>query len=83
MIVTTSELARDSERVLDRVIQSGEVVEVQRNGKTVAEIHPKVGVSREEVLRILAHISWSEADSRELKAAMDAASEVVGYAGRD
>ena len=83
MIITTSELARDSERVLDRVIQSGEVVEVQRNGKTVAEIRPKVGVSREEVLRILARISWSEADSRELKAAIDVASEVVGYAGRD
>jgi len=83
MIVTTSELARDSERVLDRVIQSGEVVEIQRNGKTVAEIHPKVGASREELLRILARINWSEADSRELKAAMDAASEVVGYAGRD
>jgi len=83
MIVTTSELARDSERVLDRVIQSGEVVEIQRNGKTIAEIHPKVGASREELLRILARINWSEADSRELKAAMDAASEVVGYAGRD
>ena len=83
MIVTTLELARDSELVLDRVIQSGEVVEVQRDGKTIAEIHPKVGASREEILRILAQIGWSEADSRELKAAMDAASEVVGYAGRD
>jgi len=38
MIVTTLELARDSELVLDRVIQSGEVVEVQRDGETIAEI---------------------------------------------
>ena len=83
MIVTATELARDSERVLDRVIRNGEVVEVQRNGRTVAEIHPKVGVSTEEALRILARICWTEAESQELKQAMDAASEVVGYAGRD
>src|SRR6185436_18648934 len=69
MIVTAKELARDSERVLDRVIRNGEVVEVQRNGRTVAEIPPKVAVSREEVSRILAHICWTEAESQELKQA--------------
>jgi hypothetical protein len=83
MIVTAAELARDSERVLDRVIQSGETAEVQRNGTTVAEIRPKSGVSRQEVLRILNQISWTEAESQELKQAMEQASHVVGYAGRD
>jgi antitoxin (DNA-binding transcriptional repressor) of toxin-antitoxin stability system len=83
MRVTTTELANDSQRVLDRVIQEGEVVEVQRQGRTVAEIRPKVGASREELLRILEHIHWTETESRELKRAMDAVSEVFGYAGRD
>lgn len=83
MTVTAAELARDSERILDRVIHSGEVVGIQQNGRTVAEIRPKPGASREELLRILSRICWNEAESEELKHAMDAASEVVGYAGRD
>ncbi|MBI4663718.1 MAG: hypothetical protein HY735_33370, partial [Verrucomicrobia bacterium] len=83
MIVTATELARDSERVLDRVVQSGEIAEVQRDGRTVAEIHPKVGASREDLLRVLGRIRWTETESRELKRAIDAASNVIGYAGRD
>ena len=83
MIVTATELANDSQKVLDRVIEGGEVVEIQRQGKTVAEIHPKVGTSRQEVERILQRIHWTEAESRELRQAMDAASEVLGYAGGD
>lgn len=71
MIVTATELAHDSERVLDQVIQRGEIAQIQRNGKTVAEIHPKVGVSREEALRILGPIRWTEAESQELKHAMN------------
>ena len=83
MIVTAAELANDSERVLDRVIQGGEVVEVQRHGRTVAEIRPRVGASRSELLRLLRGRGFSPADSRQLQQAMDAASEVIGYAGRD
>ena len=83
MIVTATELAHDSERVLDRVIQNGETVEVQQNGRTVAEIRPKVGVSREEALRVLSHVRWTEAESQELKRALETASDIVGYAGRD
>ena len=83
MIVTATELANDSEKVLNRVIRNGEVVEIQRDGKTVAEIRARAGVSREELLRILEHIRWSEAESQELKQAMDASSDVFGYAGRD
>jgi antitoxin (DNA-binding transcriptional repressor) of toxin-antitoxin stability system len=83
MIVTAAELAEDSERVLDRVIQSGEIVEVQRNGRTIAEIHPKGHGTREDLVRILNQTDWTPAESQELKRAMDAASHTVGYAGCD
>jgi antitoxin (DNA-binding transcriptional repressor) of toxin-antitoxin stability system len=83
MIVTATELANDSQKVLDRVIRDGETVEIQRQGRTVAEIRPKVGTSRQELLRVLGQIHWTEAESRELRQAMDTASEVLGYAGGD
>ena len=83
VIVTAVELANDANGVLNRVIQGGETIQVQRQGKTVAQITPAVGVSRDELLRALRKIRWTEAESRELKQAMDAASEVFGYAGRD
>jgi antitoxin (DNA-binding transcriptional repressor) of toxin-antitoxin stability system len=83
MIVTAAELARNSERVLDRVVQGGETIQIQRDGKTVAEMSPAVGVSRDELLHALRQIRWAEDESQELKRAMDAASEVFGYAGRD
>lgn len=80
MIVTATELANDSESVLERVTRGGETIQIQRNGKTVAEITPAVGVSREELLRALQQIHWTEAESLELKRAMDGASQVFGYA---
>jgi len=83
MTVTTTELAKHSKRVIDQVINHGEVVEVRQCGRSVAEIRPKVGTTRQELLRILGRIRWTDAESRELKQAMDAASAVVGYAGRD
>jgi prevent-host-death family protein len=83
MIVTATELANNSKSILDRVIHGGEVVEVRRHGRPVAEIRPKVGATREELLRILEQIHWTEAESRELKRATDAVSEVVSYAGHD
>lgn len=83
MKVTATKLANDSKSVLDRVIQRGEEAEIQRHGKTVAHVRRKVGVSREELLRKLAKIDFTENETRELKRAMDAASEVWGYAGRD
>jgi len=42
-----------------------------------------VGVSREELASILGEIHWTEAESRELHKAIDAATEICGYAGRD
>ena len=64
MIVTATILASDSESVLDRVTQGGEVVEVQRHGRIVAEIRPRVGASRSELLRLLRGRGFSQADSR-------------------
>jgi antitoxin (DNA-binding transcriptional repressor) of toxin-antitoxin stability system len=83
MIVTATELANESKNILDRVIHSGEIVEVQRHGRTVALIQPRVGANRAELLRLLRGRGLSESDSTELKAAADAVSEVIGYAGGD
>ena len=83
MKVTATELANDSKSVLDRVVQRGEPAEVQRHGKSVVQIRRKVGVDRQELVRILNKIRFSKQDSNELKQAMDAASDVFGYAGRD
>jgi prevent-host-death family protein len=78
MIVTAPELANESKSILDRVVQGGEVVEVQRHGKTVAVIQPRVGATRSELLRLLRERGFQAADSEELKAAMDSAAEMVG-----
>jgi len=83
MKVTATELANDSKSVLDRVIQRGETAEIQRHGKTVAKIRRKTGASREEMADLLKSIKFSKQETKELKQAMDAASEVIGYAGRD
>jgi prevent-host-death family protein len=83
MIVTATELANESKSILDRVVQGGEIVEVQRHGKTVAVIQPRVGATRSELLRLLRGRGFNTSDSAQLKAAMDRASEVIGYAGRD
>lgn len=45
MIVSATELANESKSILDRVVQGGEVVEIQRHGRTVATIQPRVGAS--------------------------------------
>ena len=43
MTVTATELAKDSNSVLDAVVRRGVTVEVQRHGHTVAEIRTAVG----------------------------------------
>jgi len=83
MIVSATELANESKSILDIVVHGGEVVEVQRHGRTVALIQPKAGATRAELLRLLRGRGFSDADSAALKKAMDAASEVIGYAGVD
>jgi antitoxin (DNA-binding transcriptional repressor) of toxin-antitoxin stability system len=81
MIVSATGLANDTSNILDRVVQGGEVVEVQRYGRTVAVIHAKVGVNRSEAVQLLSGRGLSQSDSQQLHKAMDAASEVFGYAG--
>jgi hypothetical protein len=83
MIVTATELANDSKALVDRVVARGEAVQVKRHGKTVVEIRRKVGVSGAELLKRLKAARFSQAEQEELKSAMDAASKVFGYAGRD
>lgn len=81
MIVTATDLANNSKAVVDRVIERGEAVQVQRHGRRVVEIRRKVGVSGTELLDRLTAIKFSEAESREMKKAMDASAEVFGHAG--
>jgi len=83
MFVSATELANESKSILDRVVQGGDLVEVQRHGKTVAVIQPRVGATRSELLRLLRGRGFSAADFEELKAAIDKASAVIGYAGGD
>ena len=83
MIVSATELANESKSILDRVVQGGEVVEIQRHGRTVAVIHPKVGATRAELLRLIRDRGFSSKDTKDLQKAMDEVGEVVGYAGRD
>jgi antitoxin (DNA-binding transcriptional repressor) of toxin-antitoxin stability system len=83
MQMSATDFSKDTEAVLDLVLKRGESVEIQQSGKTVAELRPKAGVTREELLRILSGIRWTEAESRQLREAMDAATEIFGYAGRD
>lgn len=83
MKVSATKLANDSKSVLDRVIQRGETAEIQRHGKTVAKIRRKAGATRQEMADLLQSIPFSKQETRELKQAIEAASEVVGDAGRD
>jgi prevent-host-death family protein len=83
MIVTATELANESKSILDRVVQGGETVEIQRHGRTVAIIQPRVGANRSELLRLLRGRNFDAADESDLRFAMERASDVVGYAGRD
>ena len=83
MIVSATELANESKSILDRVVQGGEVIEIQRHGRTVATIHPRVGATRSELIRLLRERNFNAEDEAEMRLAMDNASEVIGYAGRD
>lgn len=83
MKITAMELAGDSNGVVDRVIQGGETIEVERCGKSVVEMRRAVGVSSAELLDRLKAIRFSEEDRSELSKAMKEASEIFGDAGRD
>ena len=83
MKVSATQLANNSKAVVDRVVQRGELAEIQRHGKTVAEIRRKVAVDRQELARILRKIRFSRSEISELKQAMNAASGLFGDPGHD
>jgi antitoxin (DNA-binding transcriptional repressor) of toxin-antitoxin stability system len=82
MKVSATDLANETDAVLDKVVNFRERIEVERHGETVAVIHPREGVGRKELIQILNKLKWTAAESEELKKAMDV-SEVFGYAGCD
>ncbi len=78
MIVTATELANDSNAILDKVIQ-GEEVQIHRHGKPVAVIRPQVGwMSAEEMARDLNSFNWTEEERTAMRKAIADASEVIG-----
>ncbi len=81
MIVSASQLAKESKEILDSVIASGSSALVCRHKRAVAEIRKCPGVSRAELKRRLASVRFSRAEAAELRQAMAAAAEVLGHAG--
>jgi hypothetical protein len=81
MIATATDLANDSKRIIDDVVHRMETAEIQRHGKTVALIRPKVGVSGKELWRRLQYLKFSEADRKELEKAIKEGGKVFGNVG--
>jgi hypothetical protein len=83
MEVSATELANQTHRVIEKIIERREAAEIQRHGRTVARIEPQQCLNREEMIDALKSIPFAKAETEELKKAMDAASDVIGYAGAD
>ena len=81
MTVTATQLATDSNGVIDRVVERHEKAEIQRHGKVKVEMRRKVGVSKSELLEILASVRFSASEQTELIKAMNQANNVFGHAG--
>jgi len=81
MIVTATQLANDSNGVIDRVLERREKAEIRRHGKIKVEIRRKVGVSKSELLEILNSVRLTEPERAELTAATKQANQIFGYAG--
>lgn len=81
MVVTATQLATDSNGVIDRVVERHEKADIRRHGKIKVEIRRKAGVSKAELLEILACVRFSPREQTELTAAMKQANKAIGYAG--
>jgi len=81
VIFTATQLATDSNGVIDRVVERHEKADIRRHGKIKVEMRRKAGVSKAELLEILASVRFSTQEQTELTAAMKQAGEVFGYAG--
>jgi hypothetical protein len=83
MIVTATDLAKQSKAIVDSVIETGAAVYVRRHRRVVAEIRKCAGVTRAELVRRLAGVKLNAQDQAELRKAMTEAADVLGYAGGD
>ena len=81
MIVTATQMATDSNGIIDRVVERHEKADIRRHGKIKAELRRKAGVSKSELLEILASVRFSAREQAELAAASKQANQVFGYAG--
>jgi hypothetical protein len=82
MIVTATQMATDSNGIIDRVVERHETADIRRHGKIKVELRRKAGVSKSELLEILASVRFSAGEQAELTAATRQANQVFGYAGR-
>jgi len=81
MIVTATQMATDSNGIIDRVVERHEKADIRRHGKIKAELRRKAGVSKSELLEILESVRFSAREQAELTAATKQANQVFGYAG--
>jgi hypothetical protein len=81
MIVTATQMATDSNGIIDRVVERHEKADIRRHGKIKAELRRKAGVSKSELLEILESVRFSAREQAELTAATKLANQVFGYAG--
>ncbi len=77
MIFTATQLATDSNGVIDRVVERHEKAEIRRHGKIKVEMRRKAGVSKAELLEILSGVRFSPGEQAELHAAMKQANEAM------
>jgi hypothetical protein len=81
MIVTATQMATDSNGIIDRVVERHEKADIRRHGKIKVELRRKAGVSKSELLEILESVRFSTKEQADLTAAMKQANQVFGYAG--
>ena len=79
--MTATQLANDSNGVIDRVLERNEKAEIRRHDKIKVQIRRKVGVSKSELLEILQSVRFIEPERVGLTAATKQAYQVFGYAG--
>jgi len=81
MLVTATQLATDSNGIIDRVVERHEKADIRRHGKIKVEMRRKAGVSKSELLDILATAQFTAREQAELTVAIKQANKVFGYAG--
>ena len=80
MVVTATQLATDSNGIIDRVVERHEKADIRRHGKIKVEMRRKAGVSKSELLEILASVRFSAREQTELSAAIKQSNKGFGFA---